>query len=107
VKVVSNASIPTTSKDICIKGLVKRHEFSMSEKGFQLVKDVETSFIMKDTKHVSRELLEHVVDNSSVKILETNPITKAHKEDKLGVMNRSNTALGLSITSIKIELLDH
>jgi hypothetical protein len=56
VKEVSNASIPATGKNTCIKGLVKWHEFSMSEMGFQLVKDVETSFIMKDTKHVSKEL---------------------------------------------------
>jgi hypothetical protein len=62
---------------------------------------------MKDTKHVSKELPEHVVDNFSVKILETSPIVEAHKEDRLGVMNHCNTAPGLSITSIKIEIGNH
>ncbi len=86
VKEVSDASVPEGGKDTCIKGPVKRQDLSMSEKGDQNVKDVETSFIMKDTEDVSRELPEHAVDDSGVKVVETSPVAEAHKEDRLRVV---------------------
>jgi hypothetical protein len=85
VQEVLDAAIPANGNDTHIECPHKRQDCSKFEND-KLVKEVETSFVMKNTEHASSELPELAVDDCGVNIVETPAVAEAHTEDKLGAL---------------------
>jgi hypothetical protein len=101
VQEVLDAAIPANGNDTHIECPHKRQDCSKFEND-KLVKEVETSCVMKDTGHASSELPELAVDDCGVNIVDTPAVAEVHTEDNLEALTEGQCSSNSVWTAKKL-----